>query len=372
MLQQIHKGHLGTEKCRRRARQVMFWPRLNADIDDMIRTCTTCVSNRNKQQSEPLQTHEAPQVPWEKVGMDLFTVKGKEYIAVVDYYSQYIEISTLYSTTSKAIINHVKSIFSRHGTPVQVISDNGPQFSSQEFKEFAKAWDFDHKTSSPHYPASNGQAENAVKIMKDMIKKVASSGEDIYQALQVYRSTPLEHGKSPAELLFNRRIRSNLPVTKELLKNQVHSSNVDKKKKELKKRQKQNYDKNVAPLPKLKVGATVRLQNMDKPKSNKPQWPLKGVVTKVLQNRSYLVKTENGDVLRRNRRHLLETAEPVQQDEWFDAEEELPATDEPAQPELAARNDQPAELGAAAPPLRRSRRVAKPNPKYNSEMFEKY
>jgi len=376
MLQQIHKGHFGMEKCRRRARQVMFWPGLNADIDNMVSACSTCVSNKNKQQSEPLKIHEVPQVPWEKVGIDLFTVKGKEYIAVVDYYSQYIEIYTLHSTTSKAVINAVKSMFSRHGTPVQVISDNGPQFSSQEFKEFSKVWDFNHQTSSPHYPASNGQAENAVKIMKNMIKKVASSGEDVYQALQVYRSTPLEHGKSPAELLFNRRIRSNLPVTKKLLENQVPSSNVENKKKELKKRQKQNYDKNVAPLPKLKVGATVRLQNMEKPSSKKPQWPLKGVVTKVLQNRSYLVKTENGDVLRRNRRHLLETAEPVQQDEWYDAEEELPATDEPALPDqpeqLAARNDQPAADQPAAQPVRRSSRVSKPNPKYSSDMFAKY
>ncbi len=246
--------------------------------------------------------------------------------------------------------------------------------SRVEFKAFAKAWDFNHQTSSPYFPQSNGQAENAVKIMKNIIMKVESTGDDLNQALhQVYRSAPLEHGKSPAELLFNRGIRSNLPVTKAKLENQEISSDVQKKKKELKEIQKSNYDKSTAPLYKLKKGATIRIQNMEKSTSNKSPWLLKGVVIKVLPNRSYLVRTEIGDVLRRNRRHLLETTEPVQQDEWYDAEEDLsalPAADQkkkgpaPAEPELAARNE--------PPPLRRSNRVPKPNPKYNSQTFQKY
>jgi hypothetical protein len=292
--------------------------------------------------------------------MDLFTVKGKEYLAVVDYYSQYIEITTLTSTTSRAVINAVKSIFSRHGTPVQVVSDNGPQFSSHEFREFGKQWDFKHTTSSPHFPASNGQAENAVKIMKSMISKVAASGEDLYQALQLYRSTPLEHGKSPAELLFNRRIRANLPVAKVLLENQNISSKVTDKKNKLKDRQKRNYDKTAAPLKPLKNGAAVRIQNMEKPTINKPRWSLKAVVVEVLPNRSYMVKTENGEVLRRNRRHLLETTESEQPEVWFDAEE--PPVDQQA-PEPDG-NNQP-------PDLRRSSRVRKPNPKYSNDLYER-
>ena len=112
----------------------------------------------------------------------------------------------------------------RHGTPVQVISDNGLQFSSQELKDFSKYWDFEHTTSSPHYPASNGQAKNAVKIMKNMITKGTTSPKDLYEALKVYQNTPLEQGRSPSELLFNRKISSNLHVVKTLLKPQKPSS----------------------------------------------------------------------------------------------------------------------------------------------------
>ena len=373
MLEQIHKGHLGIEKCKRRARDVLYWPRINLDIETMVQSCPACIGNQRKQQAEPMKPHKVPDRPWEKVGVDLFTIDGRDYVAMVDYYSQYIEISTLTSnTTSKAVINAMKSNFARHGTPMEVISDNGPQFTSQEFVDFKKVWDFKHTTSSPHYPASNGQAENAVKQMKSMIRKVTASKEDIYLALQIYRSTPLEHGKSPAELLFNRRIRSNLPIAKVLLGTLTKSSNSTKKmKNELKRRQKANYDKKTAFLAPLKVGDPVRVQNMDKPTTNKPLWSQKGVILEVLPNRSYKVKTTTGEVYRRNRRHLMKTTESTLPEE---SDEEPVANQQPSQ----ATNHQPSQASESLPaaskspataPVRRSSREVKLNPKYYSEEY---
>ncbi|XP_033120153.1 uncharacterized protein K02A2.6-like [Anneissia japonica] len=198
MLQQIHKGHLGREKCKRRACEVLYWPNIYKEIDQMVQQFSTCIQYRDKQKTEPLQQHKLTTQPWEKVGADLFEVDGKDYIAVVDYYSQYVEIGTLPSTTSKNVINAIKSIFARHSTAIELISDNGPQFASREFEDFATSWNFKHTTSSPHHSASNGQAENAVKIVKTMIRKVKDSGEDLHLALQVYGSTPLKQGVSPA------------------------------------------------------------------------------------------------------------------------------------------------------------------------------
>ncbi|XP_041483070.1 uncharacterized protein K02A2.6-like [Lytechinus variegatus] len=211
ILNQVHEGHLGIEKCKKRAREVIYWPRINADITEMVQNCTSCLMYKPKQQAESLNPHAVPNRPWEKIAVDLFTLNKREYMVVVDYYSQFIEVCTLTSTTSKAVINHMKAIFARHGTPCELMSDNGPQFASQEFKSFAKEWDFHHTTSSPHYPQSNGLAENAVKIVKNLILKSQHSGQDIHRALQVYRSSPIACGKSPAELLYNRQIRSNLP-----------------------------------------------------------------------------------------------------------------------------------------------------------------
>ena len=94
--------------------------------------------------------------------------------------------------TSKSVINASKVQFARHGIPETVISDNGPQFSSAEFDHFAKEWQFQHRTASPHYPQSNGPAENAVKTCKNLLKKAKASAEEPVLALLDWRNTPTE------------------------------------------------------------------------------------------------------------------------------------------------------------------------------------
>ena len=84
---------------------------------------------------------ELPQRPGQKVASDLFEIKGQKYLLVVDYFSRYVEVANLTSTTAQTVINHLKSIFSRHGIPKRLISDNGPQYSSCEFTNFAnRVW----------------------------------------------------------------------------------------------------------------------------------------------------------------------------------------------------------------------------------------
>ena len=149
-----------------------------------------------------------PSRPWEKIGTDLFEWKKVDYLLVVDYYSRYIEIAKLTSTSANSVIAHLKSIFSRHGIPETVMSDNIPQYSATVFEEFAKEYGFTHVTSSPKYPQANGTAERAVKIVKQLLKK----NQDPYLAMLAYRSTPLENGYSPAELLMGQKIHTTLPT----------------------------------------------------------------------------------------------------------------------------------------------------------------
>lgn len=101
--------------------------------------------------------------PWERVAIDLFQLEHKDYIVTVDCYSNFFEIDQLSTKTAKAVIRKVKAHFARHGIPDQVISDNGQPFASREFEEFARAYSFEHATSSPTYPQSNGKAENTCK-----------------------------------------------------------------------------------------------------------------------------------------------------------------------------------------------------------------
>lgn len=89
------------------------------------------------------------------------------------------------------------------------MSDNGPQFASEEFADIARLWEFDHITSSPHYPQSNGKAEQAVKVTKHILKKAKHSKSDPYLALLDYRKIPTQHvGTSPAMRLMGRRTKT--------------------------------------------------------------------------------------------------------------------------------------------------------------------
>ena len=103
-----------------------------------------------------------PLYPWQKVATDLFEYQQTQYLLIVDYFSRYIEVLKLNSTTSSEIIHQIKRIFARHGIPQTVISDNGPQYASQEFRCFAASYGFSHITSSPMHPSGNGEVERAV------------------------------------------------------------------------------------------------------------------------------------------------------------------------------------------------------------------
>jgi len=136
MLKKIHQGHLGREKCKKRAREVLFWPNMNIDIDNLVANSDVCQKYRSMQQAEPLMPNKISSHPWERISIDLFSHDRKDYIVVVDSYSNYPEVLVLPNQTSHSIIQALKSVFSRHGIPQEVMNDNGPCYSSREFANF--------------------------------------------------------------------------------------------------------------------------------------------------------------------------------------------------------------------------------------------
>ncbi|CAC5423216.1 unnamed protein product [Mytilus coruscus] len=158
MMSQIHT-HIGIEGCLKRARECVYWPRMNTELKDYISKCDIYQSNGTKQPKETLKLHDEPSRPWVKVGTDLCSLYGNDYRITVDYYSSFFEIDRMYDTSSKTVISKLKQHFARWGIPEKVISDNGPQYSSEQFRQFSQIWDFKHKTSSPGHPQSNGKAK---------------------------------------------------------------------------------------------------------------------------------------------------------------------------------------------------------------------
>ena len=311
-LQRLHEGHQGMVKCRLRARDSVWWPGISSDISNFIHQCDTCCENFQIT-TEPMIPTELPKRPWEKVASDLFELKGTPYIVVVDYFSRYIEILKLTTTTSASIISALKAIFSRHGIPDSVTTDNGPQYASKEFNQFAKSYNFTHQTSSPYHPQGNGEAERAVRTVKSLLKNCT----DPHLALLSYRTTPLPFcSYSPAQLLMGRHLRSPVPMSEQVLTpkwpdlgefRQVDDQYKQKLKKQFDRRHR------VRELPVLDDNTPVYISSG----SNTPTTP--GSVVHTAGQRTYQVQTPTG-ITRRNRSFLQER--PVGPDEQLPVESE--------------------------------------------------
>ena len=216
--ERVHSSHLGIEGCLRRARECLFWPNMNADLKEYISACSICRSHETSQQRETLMPHDVPDRPWAKVGTDLFSISDTSYLIVDDYYSNFWEVDKLDNTDCVAVIKKMKTHFARYGIPDQVVSDNGPQYTSHHSANFSRTWDFEHITSSPEHSQSNGMAESAVKTAKRIIKRAKESKSDVHLAILDHRNTPKQSTRnSPAQSLMNRRTNTLLPTTASLL-----------------------------------------------------------------------------------------------------------------------------------------------------------
>ncbi|GBM73349.1 Uncharacterized protein K02A2.6 [Araneus ventricosus] len=116
VLNQIHEGHLGITKCRARARCSVYWPGISKEIEEKIKGCTACIQESSNRH-QPLIPTSFPERPWEVLGLDLFEYKNSWRLLISDYYSRYPEIVRFDRLTYTEVINHSKSIFSRHGIP---------------------------------------------------------------------------------------------------------------------------------------------------------------------------------------------------------------------------------------------------------------
>ena len=205
-----------------------------------------------------MHPHKAPKIPWEKVGVDLFELNKQTFLIAVDYYSGLFEVQDMTSTVALRV-TVLKSWFARHGIPITLMSDNGPPFNSESFQEFSDEWDFNHITSSPHHPQSNGKVENAVKTCKSLLKNARDDKQDLLLSILEWRNTPTEGiGASPAQLLYGRRTRTRLPVARKQLKPTLIEG-VTKKMEEGKEKQKKYFDRQFRTLKKLSAGDVIRI-----------------------------------------------------------------------------------------------------------------
>ena len=296
-LQRLHQGHLSATKVQQNARQHLYWPGLDADIADYTRRCQECIC-RSQPPKEPLQAHEVPQEPWERIAMDYFYMNGRLYILICDYFSKFPFLFQVKTTSFANLKDHLEELFSVEGIPDEIMSDNGPPFNGKEFSSYLTGLGIRHTTSSPNYPRSNGFIERQIQTVKRLIEKANSSGRSHQEALTGLRAQPLGDGlPSPSEILHGRSL-----VTRKA--NPVDLTAVRQSLIALQAKYTKSHDKarRTKTQRALVIGEEVYFL------SGKNEWQI-GIVTGTTDTgRSYNILTDEGTSLRRNRSHLSQGA----------------------------------------------------------------
>ena len=247
---------------------------------------------------------------WQRVHID-FAEKNKQmFLVLIDSHSKWIEVFPMTSTTSTKTIECLRSCFASYGIPEQLVSDNGPQFTSDEFKRFTTTNGIKHTLVPAYHPSSNGAAEQSVQILKRHLEKICdgvqgSLNHRLANFLLLYRSTPHTTGRSPAELFLKCQPRTRFSCLKPLLAQTVED------KQEI---QRQQHDKRASREARIFHGGDrVGVRSF---RGGKEKW-LWGNITKVCGPRTYVVNVAGArryvhvdHIISRNG-NTTDTAEPA-------------------------------------------------------------
>jgi len=216
-----HEGHLGVVGTKSNLRSRVWWPGIDKAAERYCRTCHGCQLVARPDHPEPVRSTVLPDGPWQDLAIDILGPfpTGHSVLVIVDYYSRYYEYDILTVTTAEKIIDCLEDAFSRHGLPVTIKSDNGPQFRSDEFREYCDNNDITHLKVTAKWAPANGEVERQNASLMKIIRIAQAEGlnwrNELRKYVAKYRAIPhATTGKSPAELLFKRQIRGKLPEFK--------------------------------------------------------------------------------------------------------------------------------------------------------------
>ncbi|XP_053374880.1 uncharacterized protein K02A2.6-like [Mercenaria mercenaria] len=276
ILEAAHSGHPGIVSMKQSLRTRVWWPQIDQDIEKYCKSCHGCQLEGPPAPPEPLKPTELPSGPWEYLACDLLgpLPTGEHLVVVIDFYSRFMEIEIVKSTTSENIATVLMKMFARHGTCFLLRTDNASYFTSDYFKSFLKEHGIKLTHSTPLAPNQNGQVERQMSsIMKRIRIAIAEKRNwkhELQTYLLMYRSSPhATTGVSPAELLYGRKIRTKVPCLQEYGKFDLSDQSVRDRDCEKKEKSKQYTDqKRNAVENSISVGDLVLLRNKKKDKTD--------------------------------------------------------------------------------------------------------
>ena len=296
LLLDLHSDHMGIVRMKAMARQYLWWPRLNAEIEEIARKCESC---REQDPMPPARTTAAswdwPAGPWRRLHLDFAgPFLDRMFLVVVDAHSKWLEVFPMKTATSETTIRELRRLFSQFGLPEHIVTDNGSQFTSVQFKNFLIKNNIRHTCSAPGHPATNGLAERYVGYFKHQLKKMKdiniSVEEKLARFLLSYRTTPHPStNEAPCVVLMKKQLRTRLSAVQPSLQLRKEAEVLEK-----------NFHSQ-----KYIVGQPVYALNL----RPGPRW-LPGIIVDVL-NRNYSVQID-GMVIKRHEEQLRPRSVAVQ------------------------------------------------------------
>ena len=293
-----HEGHQCMDKTLKLLRETSWFPKMSKDVADFVSSCRGCNASTNRNTPVPLEPNLLPDGPWRNLHLDFKGPIDSNYYlhVVIDQYSKYPEVDIVSSTSFRKLRPILDRIFSTHGIPETVTSDNGPPYPGHEMERYAIEKGFALTPVSPEDPQCNGFAENFIKFLCKMVHASVIDGKDprseLHNYLLQYRATP--HGTtgvSPAEMLFGRKIHTKLPQI-QLPSQDIKEEEIRKRHNDKKMKQKHYHDKRHQAKEKpVKVGDQVLIRQK-KSTMKSPFDPDPYTVTDVCGNR---VEMSRGD-----------------------------------------------------------------------------
>ncbi|XP_055615229.1 uncharacterized protein K02A2.6-like [Toxorhynchites rutilus septentrionalis] len=213
----IHRGHPGVVTMRRALREKVWWPGMDDDVTGKIQECAGCIAVSVVGPPEPIQRKEMPDRAWQEIAIDFFSAKEcATFLIVVDYYSRFIRVIEMKTTTAAKTIEALESIFAEHTYPETIRSDNGPPFSSEVFASYCSSKNIRLIRTIPYWPQMNGLVERQNQGILRTLRIARATKSDWRKAIKeyvyMYNTTP--HSvtrKAPMELLTGRPVKDLLP-----------------------------------------------------------------------------------------------------------------------------------------------------------------
>ena len=171
-MNKLHQTHPGITRMKAMARSYVWWPKFDTHLEDMVKSCTSCQSVKEAPPAAPLHPWIWPTKPWERIHVDFAgPFQNKMFLNVVNAHSKWPEVMQMTSTSAEQTIIVLRQLFASYGLPLQLVSDNGPQFTAIEFQCFLKGNGVKHIRCSPYHPSSNGLVEGFVRTFKQAMKQ---------------------------------------------------------------------------------------------------------------------------------------------------------------------------------------------------------